>query len=329
MSDKRKLRGFIGHPRDLRDRLRLCRPLLSFENAPSIILLARELDWRVGTRSLRSIDETEVSRFGTLLTNDAVDISPGVGVAVMGEEVVQAVAAAGLEGVGTLGFSTAGEDRYKVAVCRRSDFELFVERLVAAAKTVFDEEFSKGGHGVLSNRGQGALFLLRRAPLRQNFEVVVRRLACCAHETSEERRAYSDLLAYFAHDLNRGQDMLAESVRAYMAKQLWTRTTPTPTYGLVYERVAYAPPDVPGQPVGHHHSYPVLSESWVPNERVALLCEPGDKRSYMDEHAYGGSLNKDPFMLNPEDFESWHRTGEKKMTLRKRQWSTRSPRHDV
>ena len=274
----------MGHPRDLRDRLRLCRPLLSLDGVPSTILLARELDWKVGSRILRPIDETEVARFGTLLTNDTLDISPGVGVAVMGREVVQAVVAAGLEGVGTVGFSTAAKDEYRVAVCGRDDFGRFVEQLVVAAKMVFDEEFGKSARDVLSGRGLGALFLLRRVPLRQDLDIVIRRLAC-AHEKSDEPRAYSDLLAYFAHDLDHKREVLAEKVRAYLAERLWTRTSPSPTYGLVYEHGSDRRLDARPQPIGHR-SYPVLSESWPPRGWVTLLCEQGDKSSYMQEQTY-------------------------------------------
>ena len=53
------LRGFAGRPTDLRDRVRLCRPLVSLGADRTNILVARELDWQVGTRTLKPVAEEE------------------------------------------------------------------------------------------------------------------------------------------------------------------------------------------------------------------------------------------------------------------------------
>ena len=291
MRDEAFLRGFVGHPSDLRDRLRLCRPLVSLEPQGPSILLTRELDWEIGTRSVKSVDQREVSRFGTLLDNGPLGVSSGLGVAVMGTELVEAVVVAGLDDVGGLVFTPALGCDFRIAVCSRQRFERYVAKLVTEAKAVFDDQLRKSGHATLSEAGVGALFVLRRAPLRQDPGVVLRRLAG-AYARRDKPKVYADLLAYFAHDLNRRQDALDKDVRAYLARQFWTTRLPMRTYGGVYEHSPLRCVNVLEELV-EFHTYAVPLESWPSDERIILSCEHGIKDSYMHEHVYAAVEGKE------------------------------------
>ena len=72
--------GFVGRPEDLRDRVRLCRPVLSLDAQRGEVQLARRLDWGTAERSLKKLDRDELARVATLSRNPDTRARPVDGV---------------------------------------------------------------------------------------------------------------------------------------------------------------------------------------------------------------------------------------------------------
>lgn len=277
------LRGFAGRPTDLRDRVRLCRPLVSLGADRTNILVARELDWQVGTRTLKPVAEEEVARIGTLLDEDPVEVSSGSDVAVMGSEIVKAVRDAGLDDGSSLDFRLVDGGDYRIAISRPEQFEPFVEELVSGAQAVFDDEIAKSGRRHLSVAGLGALCVLRRVPLGRDIDIVIRRLTG-AQVGKDDPEAYTRLLAYFAHDLDQPEDALDRQVQTYMDRQVWrTRRVTLVPKDSVYTKFVVRESLVLGDVV-EPHTYKLPERIGVPNEPIHSWKPPKPHDLWISSH---------------------------------------------
>ena len=209
--------GFVGRPEDMRDRVRLCRPVLSLDAQRREVLLARRLDWGTSERSLRKLDRDELARVATLWPGGGARVCAGDGIAVMGREFVRAVEAAKLSDVGNLSFQEVLGCDYRVAISSVADFESYVDKLVQAAISTFDDELMRRTEGRLSQSGSGALFLLKRAPLQRDSAIVMRQLAG-AYVEHGQSESYDRLLSYFALDLEVTAAALDSGVQQHLGR---------------------------------------------------------------------------------------------------------------
>ena len=96
------LRGFDFPEREIDDQLRLCNPLLSFEEGESApIFLARDLNWQPSGENnagwLARVDIDEVESFGTLVSGEPQRILRGEGVVLLGERLFSVAREAGID----------------------------------------------------------------------------------------------------------------------------------------------------------------------------------------------------------------------------------------
>ena len=85
-------RGFDFPAREAGDQLRFCNPLISFEEGESApIYFVRDLDWSLGSdgqaRWLTPLDTDEIDAFATLVPGTTLQICPGDGIVLIGEQI--------------------------------------------------------------------------------------------------------------------------------------------------------------------------------------------------------------------------------------------------
>lgn len=215
------LRGFDFSVRDAGDQLRFCNPMLSFEEgAAAPIHFARDLEWRYGdddqSRGLTPVDVDEVESFGTLVSAATLDISPGEGVVLMGERFVEAARNAGIkvDRGRSVSFTPLPESRCWFAVASVDAFRTFSRQLTGEAALAFDEELPTMSDGVLSERGEAALFLLRKIGLTRPTDLALRQLS--AAFVTRQMDTYRRLLIRFSIELDETEDNLSKRVERHV-----------------------------------------------------------------------------------------------------------------
>ena len=209
------LRGFDTVVADLGDQLHLCQPLLSFEGDPTLYV-ARRLDWQDDRKALAAADPSEASELGTLLPDTPRrTIASGEAVVAAGAGFVRAAKAARIRFDGAeTDFAMVGDAGCRIGVATPVRFAKLKTRLADEARTAFDEELGdaarRGRH--LSERGNAALFLLRRCGPRRRDDLAVRQLAGAWQ--NRELDHYRRLLIRFALELHtRGDDLDQRATR--------------------------------------------------------------------------------------------------------------------
>ena len=180
MITEMELRGFSGRSGDLRRRMRFCHPILSAKDGGPNLFVATDIQWMSDGTGLEPVNEEEIGSFGTLWRQSLRTIGPGMGVAVIGSDFMEAVAASiGSAEVGGLPFNLDETLGCWIAVSRRPEFDECATRLTALARVVFDRELRRCASAAdeLSKPGASALFVLRRAPGRREADVAIRELA--------------------------------------------------------------------------------------------------------------------------------------------------------
>ena len=216
MNAEAYLFGFVGRPVDLRDRIRLCHPVLSPDGQGSKLYVARSLDWAANEeRSLKHVDKDEVSWFGTLFADGGLKITSGCGVVVMGSDFERRVMTADISNSATLSFRKPSGLECRVALAARDVFERYVGKLVREARNIFDEEvLSIFERRDLSEAGKAASFVLRKAPLRREADVAMRELAEAYLKPQPD--LFRRLLAHFASELKDTEKTLHDRMMRYV-----------------------------------------------------------------------------------------------------------------
>ena len=203
------LRGFSGRLGDLRGRMRFCHPILSAQGEGAGLFVATDIRWSLDGTGLESVNEEEISSFGTLWPESRSIIGPGVGVALIGSEFMRMVSASvGSAEAQGLPFSWDDELGCWIAIGRRAEFDQCAKRLAELSRVVFDRELRRCASeaGKLSRGGAAALFVLRRTPGRRDTDVAMRELA--AANVQSEHDLYRRLLGVLSVKLRVSEDAL-------------------------------------------------------------------------------------------------------------------------
>ncbi len=210
------LRGFDTPIEDLKDRLRLCNPLLSFEQRDTAeIFRARQLDWQASSdvQLLVPIDAEDAQEFCTLLRDYDRSIAVGYGVLVMGPAFAGALAGSLIPAPAELQF--VPELGCYIGVATAEEFYRHELAIVEQAKDVMDRELAAGYPRQVSEVGELALHILRRSRSARNTDVAIRQLA----EAFVNRKPdlYRRLLIRFAIDLDELEEELDQRVHRHLA----------------------------------------------------------------------------------------------------------------
>ena len=212
------LRGFDTAVADVGDQLHLCHPLLSFEGDPTLYV-ARRLDWRNDQNALAVVDPSEASELGTLLPDThRQSITSGQGVVAAGTEFVQVAdtAEVQLDGFG-MDFTKVHDVECWISVATPLHFERLKTEVADRARAVFDEALGDAARRRrrLSERGDAALFLLRRCGPRRRDDLAIRQLA--GARQNDDLDLYRRLLIQFSLQLSTQEDDLHQRVGRHMA----------------------------------------------------------------------------------------------------------------
>ena len=217
MADNMVLRGFSGRVRDLHRRMRFCHPILSASDYGTDLLVATDIQWRSNGAGLESVNEDEISSFGTLWLGGPRYVGPGVGVALIGYEFMREVSAAlGSAEAKHLQFEQNDELKCWFAIISRAEFDECANRLAMSSRTVFDSELLRCATETdkLSKTGSSALFVLRRAPGRRESDVAIRELAAALVQS--EHDLYRRLLVVLSSKLGMAEDTLDRKAKRHL-----------------------------------------------------------------------------------------------------------------
>lgn len=216
MAEEMVLRGFFPPVAGLRDRMRLCHPVLSRRPNDADLFLADRLHWQLDGEGLTPVDDDELCAFGTSWPDDSLLIGPGVGVAVIGDGFMAEIATAMPSSKAVSGFRRVDGMECWVRLTPRTDFEEVGRQLADLARDVFDRALRRAVNvqQKLSQEGSAALRVLRGAPGRRNSDVVMRELAAAHVQGSTD--LYRRLLIIQSRRLGEEEGTLAERAMRYV-----------------------------------------------------------------------------------------------------------------
>ena len=160
------LRGFDFLYTDLKERLRLCNPIVAFaEHADAPIYLARRLEWYCvnenerAYRWLTPLLQNTVGSFGTLITSESRPIQSGQGVIVMGDDFATTAANLGidLDHSPAVKFARNRELSCRIGIANVSTFTSYVEELTEKASAVCDNEFLQDRDREITDQARAAI----------------------------------------------------------------------------------------------------------------------------------------------------------------------------
>ena len=210
------LRGFDVPIEDLKDRFRLCNPLLSFEHGGSApIFRARHLNWQASSdvELLVPIEVEDAHEFCTLFRDHDRSIAAGYGVLVMHRAFSEALSSTRVTEPTELQF-VQELDCY-VGVATDEEFDRYEIAIVEQAKDVVDRELVAGYPVQFSEIGQLALRILRRCRSARSTDVAMRQLAVAL--VSRKPDLYRRLLIRFSIDLQEPEEGLDQRVHRHLA----------------------------------------------------------------------------------------------------------------
>ena len=225
------LRGFDFPEREIDDQLRLCNPLLSFEEGESApIFLARDLNWQPSGENnagwLARVDIDEVESFGTLVSGEPQRILRGEGVVLLGERLFSVAREAGIDledirDVKLKAFVGAG---YRIGLAGVDAYHRFARKLARTAAKVFDEELDNTSWRI-SVSGAAALVLLRKCSMTSPSALAIRQLVAARIGGHTDR--YRRLLVRFSLELGELEDDVHKRVSRHIevARDAIGRTT--------------------------------------------------------------------------------------------------------
>ena len=214
-------RGFDFPARDAGDQLRFCNPLVSFEEGESApIYFVRDLDWSLGSdgqpRWITPVDADEIEAFATLVPGTMLQIRPGDGIVLIGEQIGAAARSLKMEADrGSLvEFTEYSEPRLRIGVANVDSYRDLVRRLTEEAASIFDGELGATTGTELSRRGETALFVLRKCGYSLPTALAIRELA--AARVTRQRDRDRRLLTRFSRELNLAEDVLDRRVDQHL-----------------------------------------------------------------------------------------------------------------
>ena len=211
------LRGFDVAVADIGDQLHLRHPLLSFDG-DSTLYVARRFNWRDDPRALAVADPSEASELATLLP-DAYwrQMESGDAVVVAGAGFVQAATNAGIQlETPEMSFARIHKSECWISTATQASFTELRTRLADEALVAFDEALGGAARERrrLSDRGSGALLVLRGCGTRWREDLAIRELACA--KQNREFDLYRRQLDGFAIELDAQPDDLHRQVERHI-----------------------------------------------------------------------------------------------------------------
>ena len=214
-------RGFDFPARDAGDQLRFCNPLVSFEEGESApIYFVRDVDWSQGSdgqaRWITPLDADEIEAFATLVPGTKLQIRPGDGIVLIGEQISAAARSLKMEADrGSLvEFTDYSEPRLRIGVANADSYRDLVRRLTEEAASIFDGELEATTGTELSRKGETALFVLRKCGYSLPTALAIRQLA--AARVTRQRDRDRRLLTRFSRELNLAEDVLDRRVDQHL-----------------------------------------------------------------------------------------------------------------
>ena len=167
---------------EVRDRLRLCQPILAFGDDAQVFL-ARRLDWtredEATGRRLTPVDADDIATFGTVVPTEArVPIEPGVGVVVVGGDFYDAIQELGSDPQDGVPLRRLGAYPCWFGLADVSRFDRYRARMGDVAVLAVDGELGMAlaSDTGMSDRGRLAAHVLRKCQ-RRRTDVAVRDIA--------------------------------------------------------------------------------------------------------------------------------------------------------
>lgn len=214
-------RGFGFPASNAGDQLRFCNPLVSFEEGESApVYFVRDLDWSLGSddqaRWITPLDADEIEAFATLVPGTTLQIRPGDGIVLIGEQISTAARSLQMEADrGSLvKFTEYSEPRVRIGVANADSYRDLVRRLTEEAASIFDGELGATTGTALSRRGETALFVLRKCSYSLPTVLAIRQLA--AARVTRQRDRDRRLLTRFSRELNLAEDVLDRRVDQHL-----------------------------------------------------------------------------------------------------------------
>ena len=214
-------RGFDFPARDAGDQLRFCNPLVSFEEGESApIYFVRDLDWSLGSDGqawwITPLDADEIEGFATLVPGTTLQIRPGDGIVLIGEQISAAARSLkmGADHGSLVEFTEYSEPRLRIGVANADSYRDLVRRLTEEAASIFDGELGATTGTELSRRGETALFVLRKCGYSLPTALAIRQLA--AARVTRQRDRDRRLLTRFSRELNLAEDVLDRRVDQHL-----------------------------------------------------------------------------------------------------------------
>ena len=222
------LQGFSVTITDVGDQMHFCQPFLSFGDDPALYF-AHHLDWQNDPDALALADRGEASTFGTILPQTYKQtIVPGEGVIAIGAAFIRAAEVARIQLPSSeIHFthidepsmresSPAHDTRCWIGIAKPAHYADLSTKLVNEARTTFDEALSEAAlrRGRISERGNAALFLMRKSGPTRRDDLAVRQLA--GAQQNGEFDLYRRLLIRFAIELDTREAVLDERARRHV-----------------------------------------------------------------------------------------------------------------
>ena len=206
-NEQAMLRGFDMPVLDIGDQLHFRMPLLSFSSGPTLYIAGR-VDWQADKQALTTVDDPEDREMATLLT-DGVSrhVASGQGVVVAGAEFFHAASRVG-HLLDDFCSPSATDCECWIRMATPAEFVKLKGELVDESRAVFDHELGKASRqgSRLTERGNGAMLILRRCgPLRRD-DLAIRQLA--AARQNRDFDLYRRLLTRFEHELGEPENRL-------------------------------------------------------------------------------------------------------------------------
>lgn len=216
------LRGIDFQSKELGDQLRFCHPLVSFEDSPELLYYARSLAWApkrtADDQSLLLIDTDQLDRFTLIDLTLQLPIRPNEGVVLVGCSFAQALKSIEiiLSDVDSITFVNMPGTAHSLGVASTSTYLAFAQQLQKQAGSIFDKDLRSSPPSGLSDRGQAALFLLRKNGVARPTDMVMRELAAAYRSRAVE--AYRRLLLRYSITLNEAEEVLQEKLLTYIRR---------------------------------------------------------------------------------------------------------------
>lgn len=207
------LRGFDVPARNTSDQLRLCNPLVSFEEGDSApIYFVRDLDWspegKDRARWFTALDTDEIETFATLVPRTTLQIHPGDGIVLIGERICTAARSLAIvvDHDPPVEFTEHPRTGCRIGVAGVDTYRKLRKRLTDEAASIFDGELKTTAAEKLTARAETALFLLRKCGFSLPTVIAIRQLA--ATRVTRQLDRHRRLLTRFSRELDVTEDIL-------------------------------------------------------------------------------------------------------------------------